>query len=470
MHQHRGNGRVIGRVVLMAVVAGVAAITFAAPRGGFVDCNMNGTPDDQDIAKGESQDCNGNEIPDECDIDSGVSIDCNLNGVPDACDVAFGPSEDCNGNEIPDECEDDCNLNGAPDDCDVFSGASEDCNNNQVPDECEPDCNGNGVPDLCDVLSGFSDDCNFNNIPDECDLSLGLSDDCNDNGIPDECDMLGQGADCNGNGLLDECDILEATSQDCNGNGTPDECEFEDCNENGLLDVCDITAGDSEDCNRNGVPDECEVSFVMDESGVLSPIGDGSPQSHTIFAALEAGGTVVMTFVATGDFGAGVEFVTVDVNGTPVGTIFDTGASDCPPVADTAELQIEPEVFNAAVAGGDAVIGMTASAAVDATPVLCSSSISVNTEYTVVTPGDLDGNGIPDVCEGCTADIAGPAGEPDGNVDALDFLILIGQWGTPCTGTCEADITGATDEPDGNVDALDFLELIGQWGSPAACP
>jgi hypothetical protein len=69
----------------------------------------------------------------------------------------------------------------------------------------------------------------------------------------------------------------------------------------------------------------------------------------------------------------------------------------------------------------------------------------------------------------CVADITGPGGVPDDNVDALDYLLLIGQWGTPCAGACEADITGPAAAPDGNVDALDYLMLIGQWGSPADC-
>jgi hypothetical protein len=69
----------------------------------------------------------------------------------------------------------------------------------------------------------------------------------------------------------------------------------------------------------------------------------------------------------------------------------------------------------------------------------------------------------------CAADITGPGGAPDGNVDALDYLLLIGQWGSPCGGPCDADITGPGDAPDGNVDALDFLLVIGQWGSPG-CP
>jgi hypothetical protein len=73
----------------------------------------------------------------------------------------------------------------------------------------------------------------------------------------------------------------------------------------------------------------------------------------------------------------------------------------------------------------------------------------------------------------CPADITGSSGgEPDGNVDALDLLLLISQWGSPCTAPCEADITGYEQEfePDGNVDAVDFLILIAQWGSPGGCP
>ena len=37
----------------------------------------------------------------------------------------------------------------------------------------------------------------------------------------------------------------------------------------------------------------------------------------------------------------------------------------------------------------------------------------------------------------------------DGNVDALDILLMIGQWGSPCPGPCEADITGPVGAPDG---------------------
>ncbi len=90
----------------------------------ILDCNENGTPDEEDILEGTSLDCNENGVPDECDIENGTSDDCNANDVPDTCDIATGSSPDCNENETPDEC-------------DMDTGASIDCNGNSVPDECE---------------------------------------------------------------------------------------------------------------------------------------------------------------------------------------------------------------------------------------------------------------------------------------------------------------------------------------------
>jgi hypothetical protein len=62
------------------------------------------------------------------------------------------------------------------------------------------------------------------------------------------------------------------------------------------------------------------------------------------------------------------------------------------------------------------------------------------------------------------ADITGPQGQPDGCVDALDFLRVIAEWGSPCSAPCSADATGPDCVPDGNVDALDYLLVIGEWG------
>ena len=82
--------------------------------------------------------------------------------------------------------------------------------------------------------------------------------------------------------------------------------------------------------------------------------------------------------------------------------------------------------------------------------------------------GELRGFLLTPVVDGpaaCSADITGPGSSADGVVDALDYLLMIKQWGD-CL-DCEADITGPDEAPDGVVDALDFLALNAQWGD---CP
>jgi predicted outer membrane repeat protein len=227
---------------------------------------------------------------------AGAVGDCNLNGLPDELDIASGLSPDWGGNNIPDECEPDCNGNGIPDSCDLLHGTSTDCNDNARPDECEPDCNGNMVADTCELLPGGLTNCNQNSVPDVCEIEAGsqapggpffcaspCAADCNDNGIPDTCDIAeGRGTDCTFNGILDECevdcnrngradtcDIAARRSRDCTFNGIPDECE-PDCNLNGRADTCDIMVGSSRDCDEDGLPDECEsgVEFDCNRNGV----------------------------------------------------------------------------------------------------------------------------------------------------------------------------------------------------------
>src|SRR5262249_42541521 len=92
------------------------------------------------------------------------------------------------------------------------------------------------------------------------------------------------------------------------------------------------------------------------------------------------------------------ENVDINVNGNPVGTVFgpSTG-SDCPISPDLETLVVSASAWNAAVAGGDAVINMVPTAAVDQGS--CPNShISVYVHYPI-TVGDCNGNSILDVCE-----------------------------------------------------------------------
>ncbi|HTF87032.1 MAG TPA: MopE-related protein [Planctomycetota bacterium] len=101
------------------------------------NCPVNANPGQED--------CDNDNLGDVCAISQGVSFDCNLNGIPDDCEVA---ALDCNGN-------------GQPDDCDIASSFSYDNNLNGIPDECEtsagtPYCFGDGTGTPCPCLNSGS--------------------------------------------------------------------------------------------------------------------------------------------------------------------------------------------------------------------------------------------------------------------------------------------------------------------------
>ena len=70
----------------------------------------------------------------------------------------------------------------------------------------------------------------------------------------------------------------------------------------------------------------------------------------------------------------------------------------------------------------------------------------------------------------CFSDVTGPAGpgNPDGNVDSLERLLIVAEWGSPAAGGGFTDVTGplGPGNPDGNVDSLDFLLQVAEWGTP----
>jgi len=74
-----------------------------------------------------------------------------------------------------------------------------------------------------------------------------------------------------------------------------------------------------------------------------------------------------------------------------------------------------------------------------------------------MTSHDVDGDGIPDECQQCPADL-----NADGIVDGNDLAIILGSWNPLSCPACPADING-----DGVVDGNDLAVLLGAWGP---CP
>ena len=204
--------------------------------------------------------------------------------------------------------------------------------------------------------------------------------------------------------------------------------------------IDDVMLFDCPDCNNDGLADVEQWRYTS-VSPVLSNIGVGTPQSHTLVDPPPARGTVSVTLTAHGDFRGLTEYLDVDVNGTVVGRVLEHQASDCRQAPDQETLIVPAEVFNQAVGSGDASIHLVASSAVNPLIDDCNGStyVTLFVDY-AITSADENGNGLLDGCEG---DFDG-----DGDVDLRDAATF-----TTCfTGPGEA-VAGPCSAADLHVDA-----------------
>ena len=146
----------------------------------FPDCNLNGVPDDEDIATGTSEDCNENGIPDECDIAEGTSADVNENGIPDECEDVCQTDEDCEDGDL---CTVDTCIDGfciyEPVDCSYLDGV---CS----VGVCDP---GSGECEISPINEGgVCDDGDICTYDDHCEggFCVGTLIECNHDGVCDE--------------------------------------------------------------------------------------------------------------------------------------------------------------------------------------------------------------------------------------------------------------------------------------------
>jgi hypothetical protein len=186
-----------------------------------------------------------------------------------------------------------------------------------------------------------------------------------------------------------------ARAADCNNNGIEDACDIS-CGTTGG--VCDVPGcGSSTDCNNDEIPDDCQlVGLVNENSGQLSPIGVSTPQSFTIPSAPFAQNDVLLDFTARGDIDSSSEFLNVDINGTPVGSVFTGFFSQCFSIGADS-LLVPAVVFNGAVNGGDAVINIVSSSSVSST--LCNPASFVEVTVSYTGDADCNTNGLPSECD-----------------------------------------------------------------------
>jgi hypothetical protein len=243
--------------------------------------------------------------------------------------------------------------------------------------------------------------------------------------------------DCNHDGIDDGIQIAIGSAKDCDGNGIPDSC--------------DINEGRATDCDGDDVPDSCQLRPTTIASATLSPLQSGTTLMHTFSDVKPTGGPVVATINAQGDLSSALEYVTMKANGVTLGKLWEVGGQDCAPL--TTEFTIPSEQFNSILAGGS-VLQFQFVPSAQVTPGQCATSyVKVTLEYQPKVPGDLDGSGIPDVCEAARFDL-------DGNrvIDFGDIALLMLDFG-PCT-NCPDDF-----DQNGRIDFGDVALLMLEFGN-----
>jgi len=231
--------------------------------------------------------------------------------------------------------------------------------------------------------------------------------------------FIGHGGDFIGSHALmffrpaDHLGIIVATNGDPSGTGWSEifvrlgeefrqSCPGDVNHDDGIdvLDLLDLLAawGPCEACaadsDHDGVVDVLDLLTLLGNwgrcphiavTGPLGPIGSGAKPVYTLTALPPADSEVTFSFSAIGDLGEASEHINVLVNGTSIGVIYDSGASDCPIEPDAAQLILSAETFNSLVSSGSAVMKLVATAEVD--PHQCDgfSYINVRVEYVPVS-------------------------------------------------------------------------------------
>ncbi len=231
-----------------------------------------------------------------------------------------------------------------------------------------------------------------------------------------------------------------AYAQDADGDGVRD-----------ASDNCALIANPSQaDCDGNGVGDACQSSVTL-ATGNMGAIGAGVTTAGTLVGVASSFWPVTVSVRASGDFNLATEFATFKLAGTTIsGTLFQTGASDCPATPDTAIFVIPSKQWNALVAasaGGNMAVTINGNSLVSSTQ--CASPFSEVKATLTVSP-DCNGNGTLDYCDIASgyAEDCNSNGIPDSCDIASGFSNDIDSDGTPDSCELDCNSNGLPDDYD----------------------
>ena len=207
----------------------------------------------------------------------------------------------------------------------------------------------------------------------------------------------------NGNGQTNTPGNLSGVTQvACGYSHTYALRPWRDCNNNGTFDGDDVAYGGLADLNGDGILDSCSQGAV--EYRQTSP-NLGVPTAnvavnHTFTLQAPADVDVVLSVRAVGDLDANTEYLTVKLNGTTAGRLFEVGGVNCSSGnANNGNITISRALFNSFVAGGSLTVTLLPSPAVTGSE--CGNgSMSVSLNYVGIgATGDCNANGRLDTRE-----------------------------------------------------------------------
>ncbi len=196
--------------------------------------------------------------------------------------------------------------------------------------------------------------------------------------------------------------LSDVTQFACGGYHTYALRPWRDCNTNGTFDGDDVAYGGLADLNSDGTLDGCSQGAI--EYHQTSPnLGVPSANvavNHTFTLQAPADVDVVLSVRAVGDLDANTEYLTVKLNGTTAGRLFEVGGVNCSTGnANNGNITISRALFNSFVAGGSLTVTLLPSPAVTGSE--CGNgSMSVALDYLGIgATGDCNANGRLDTRE-----------------------------------------------------------------------
>ncbi len=226
------------------------------------------------------------------------------------------------------------------------------------------------------------------------------------------------------------------------------------------------------------VPDDGSAVHLI--SPTLDVPVDGASTTFEVsgLPTAETGTDVTFTLVAVADLGGGDETLTVSAGGVDLGVLIGGTGADCRPASGDAV--VSAEVFNGMLEGGAVSVTVTSTAAVD--PICDATEMRFTARY-VAGPAcggaDADGDGTPDLCDGCPSDplkteagacgcgVADTDSDGDGTPDCTD--------GCPSdplkteAGACGCGVADTDSDGDGTPDCTDGCPSDPDKTSPGAC-